>query len=184
MEIVSERRKMKKRAGMLFIILAAVATAVVLLIVVFFSKRTSVNNDVYSYEGITKESSVADFRKLFPDSEKIGNSSYTYSFKDYDLAKWGCSPGDIKQILGKATFIPSTEFVGRITLSVYPEKASDGKGIDTFKKIESYFTKTLGQADYVNEVDIEYMWTKPDANVAIKYSSGVIEVTYYFNLSK
>ena len=168
---------MKKRIVIILILLAAIPTAVVALIATFSPKKGA-NTDVYSYEGITEKTTAADFLKLFPDAQGEGKTSYRYYFQDSNLTRWGCTQGEVKAITGKASFMPGTDLVEYITLSVVP----NGRGDAIFKKIAEYFTKTLGQADR-NDSETEYMWAKTDANVLLSYATDAIRVTYFYNLS-
>ena len=167
---------MKKRVIILFVVLAAIAAVAGALIIAFFPKRT----DTYSYEGITEKTTVTDFLKLFPDAKGEGETSSRYYFQDSNLTRWGCAQEEVKAITGKASFMPGTELVEYIALSVVP----NGRGGAIFKKIAEYFTKTLGQADRINDSETEYMWAKPDANVLLSYATDAIRVTYFYNLSK
>ena len=170
---------MKKRIVIILILLAAIAAAVVALVIAFSPKKGA-NTDVYSYEGITEYTTATDFLKLFPDAQGEGKTSYRYYFQDSNLTRWGCTQGEVKAITGQASFMPGTELVEYITLSVVP----NGRGAAIFKKIAEYFTKTLGQADRINDSETEYMWAKPDANVLLSYATDAIRVTYFYNLSK
>ena len=76
-----------------------------------------------------------------------------------------------------------TKIANTITLNVYPESVEEGKGNGVFKKIVNYYTNAAGQADSINDIETDYMWMKPDINVAISYSTGLIKMRYYYNFS-
>lgn len=169
---------MKKRTIPIVIITVIIAVAVLILVLAIISFRKGASSA--DYAGITKETTITEFQKQFPDSERKG---YCCSFRDFNLTRWDCASGDIRAITGQAGFDSSTEVINTITLNVYPEGVEEGKGNEVFKKIVGYFTKNLGQADSINDIETDYMWMKPDINVAISYSTGQIKMRYYYNFS-
>lgn len=169
---------MKKRTIPIVIISVIIAIAVVILVLAVISLRKGAGSA--DYAGITKETTITEFQKQFPDSERKG---YSCSFRDFDLTRWGCASGDIRAITGQAGFDSSTGVINTITLNVYPESVEEGKGNGVFKKIVNYYTNAAGQADSINDIETDYMWMKPDINVAISYSTGLIKMRYYYNFS-
>ena len=77
----------------------------------------------------------------------------------------------------------SINFLKSAKWMIIKEGVEEGKGNGVFKKIVGYFTKNLGQADSINDIETDYMWMKPDINVAISYSTGQIKMRYYYNFS-